>query len=97
MVRIIAEEPAEKTESSEAWPATGHSLGRHAGEEAGAPHMPKTEEFWRGAHSQRMWVQPDVLTLFSGSVGSFSANVGSWPVLVMWFGGASQVYTNSYV
>jgi hypothetical protein len=26
-----------------------------------------------------MWVQPDVLGLFSISVGSFSVNLGSWP------------------
>jgi hypothetical protein len=29
--------------------------------------------------SQIEWVQPDVCGLFSVSVGSFSANVGSWP------------------
>jgi hypothetical protein len=43
MVRIIAEKRAEETERSASWPATGHSLGRHAGEEAGPPTMTKIE------------------------------------------------------
>jgi hypothetical protein len=44
MVRIIAETGAEETDSSGSWPATGYSLGRHAGEEAGPPTMTKTED-----------------------------------------------------
>jgi hypothetical protein len=44
MVRIIAEKRAEEVKSSWSGPATGHSLGRHSGEEAGPPTMTKTED-----------------------------------------------------
>jgi hypothetical protein len=43
MVRIIAEKRAEGMDSSGSWPATGHSLGKHAEEEVSPPTMTKTE------------------------------------------------------
>jgi hypothetical protein len=36
-------------------------------------------EMSKAHRSHGMWVQPDVCGLFSKMVGSFSANVGSWP------------------
>jgi hypothetical protein len=84
MVRIIAETGAEETDSSGSWPATGYSLGRHAGEEASPPTMTKTGAMlcWRSVLSHRMCAQSDVLTLSSGSVGSCSDNMGSVPFSV---------------
>jgi hypothetical protein len=43
MIRIIAKKRAEETDNSGSCPATGQSLGRHSGNEAGPPNMTKSE------------------------------------------------------
>jgi hypothetical protein len=55
-----------------------------------------------------MWAERAVCRLLAQNVGSLALivslplsllapNVGSWPLLVMWFGGANRVYIEVYV